>query len=1042
MQLTAAQQARLDEAKRLNKKVLHLYDQGKFGDAIPLAKQVLAIRNEILGEKHPDYANSLNYLALLYDEMGDYARAEPLYRQALEIRKDVLGKTHPAYANSLNNLALLYSGMGDYARAEPLLRQALEIRKDVLGEKHPDYALSLNNLAGLYRKTGDYTRAEPLYRQALEIRKDVLGEKHPDFSASLNDLALLYSKMGDYARAEPLYRQALEINKDALGEKHPNYALSLNNLAELYRKTGDYARAEPLLRQALEIRKDVLGEKHPDYASSLNNLASLYSATGDYARAEPLYRQALEVYKDALGEKHPDYALSLNNLAELYRKTGDFTRAEPLYRQAIEIKKNVLGEKHPSYAASLNNLALLYYAIGDYARAEPLYRQASEVYKDALGEKHPDYALSLNNLASLLYHGMGDYARAEPLYRQAMEIEKNVLGEKHPSYALSLNNLAFLYYAIGDYARAEPLADEAVRIQLEILEQTADAQSTRQQLAMLAAVRFMLDNLLSVSERTQNRELAWQRVLAWKGCVAARQRALHALADRPDLVPEWAKLQTATANLARLSRATPPPEQAETWRRNVSQLSREVETLQRDLAQQSTAYRQAKEPITLESVRTSLPDGAVLVDYLEYWHSEPPPKDRPGKLQGEGRLAAFLLRREGEVERFELGPIEPISAAIDVWRKSWGSGEEGPSAANTLREKLWAPLEPSLKDAKLVLLSPDGSLGKLPLGALPGEDPKRYLIEDFPIAMIGSPQELVWIADEPLNRKRAGNLLVLGDVDYQSRGASQPESQPAKDFDKLAGNHRSPAPRGTRDGLSFAPLPGTAGEIATIEKLYQDTFRDQGLLALEKQRATTAAVREAAPGYAYLHLATHGFFAPPEVRSALDRQLDVRQAGGEKFAISQSLSGYHPNLLSGLAFAGANRPGADDDGILTAQDVEALDLSGTRLVVLSACETGLGQVAGGEGLLGLQRAFAAAGARTVVASMWKIDDAVTRDLMERFYSNLWDKEMGKLEALREAQLWALKERGPRGLELLDKPEASKRLPPRYWAAFVLSGDWR
>jgi CHAT domain-containing protein len=382
-----------------------------------------------------------------------------------------------------------------------------------------------------------------------------------------------------------------------------------------------------------------------------------------------------------------------------------------------------------------------------------------------------------------------------------------------------------------------------------------------------------------------------------------------------------------------------------------------------------------------------------------------------------------------------------LATAIDAWRTSWGSGTEGIAAAATLREKLWVPLEPSLAGVKLVLVSPDGALGKLPLVALPGKDPQRYLLEDWPIAMLGAPQELVWIEAEPLQRKRAGNLLILGDVDYQSRGKSQPEAQPIKDFDTVAGNHHGPAPRGAPGELLFAPLPGTKGELATIVKLYEQAFGAKGLTALEKQGATTLALRDAAPGHAYLHLATHGFFAPPEVRSALERDLEEKREGAEKFASGQSLAGFHPNLLSGLALAGANQPDADDDGILTAEDVEALDLSGTRLVVLSACETGLGQAAGGEGLLGLQRAFAASGARTVIGSLWKIDDVVTRDLMERFYTNLWDKEMGKLDALREAQLWVLTERGTRGLEPEDETP-SPRLPPRYWAAFVLSGDWR
>jgi CHAT domain-containing protein len=216
-------------------------------------------------------------------------------------------------------------------------------------------------------------------------------------------------------------------------------------------------------------------------------------------------------------------------------------------------------------------------------------------------------------------------------------------------------------------------------------------------------------------------------------------------------------------------------------------------------------------------------------------------------------------------------------------------------------------------------------------------------------------------------------------------------------------------------------------------------------MSLESRNASQDAFIREAPRHRYLHVATHGYFAAERFKSALARSTHDGRGPGQELVSNQSLAGYHPGLLSGLALAGANNPTAEDDGILTAEEVGSLNLSNARLIVLSACETGLGQTAGGEGLLGLQRAFQAAGATTVIASLWKVDDVATRDLMERFYDNLWNKNMGKLEALREAQLWMLKERGPRGLTRIEgdrEQGTGSRLPPYYWAAWVLSGDWR
>jgi CHAT domain-containing protein/Tfp pilus assembly protein PilF len=501
--MTPADRRRLAEAAQLNGRVVQSYQQGKTREAVALAQKVLAIRKEVLGESHPDYAQglnnlallyqvqgeyakaepllrkardtykqvfgerhpqyalSLNNLALLYDSQGEYAQAEPLFRQALEIYKQVFGERHPHYASALNNLAMLYQAQGKSSKAEPLLRQARDIYKQVLGERHPHYASTLNNLAELYYGQGEYAKAEPLFRQALEIRRQVLGERHPDSALTLDNLAILYRAQGEYARAEPLFRQAVEIRKQVLGERHPAYANSLNGLAVLYQAQGEYAQAEPLFRQALEIRKQVLGQHHPAYAGSLNNLGALYEAQGEYAKAALLYRQARDITKQVLGERHPDYAVSLSRLAGLYYSEGEYARAVPLYRQALDLCKQVLGQRHPSYAASLHNLANVYTAQREYAQAEPLFLQALVVTKQVLGERHPDYAQTLNNLAGL-YEAQGDYAKAEPLYRQARDIIKQVLGERHPDYAASLDNLAFLYDSQGEYAKAEPLFCQAI----------------------------------------------------------------------------------------------------------------------------------------------------------------------------------------------------------------------------------------------------------------------------------------------------------------------------------------------------------------------------------------------------------------------------------------------------------------------------------------------------------------------------------------------------------------------------------------------------
>ncbi|CAK9099730.1 Nephrocystin-3 [Durusdinium trenchii] len=1036
-----------DYATSLNN-LATLYDSmGDDARAEPLMRQALEIRERVLGADHPRYATSLNSLAVLYHRMGDFAQAEPLYQQALEIRQRVLGTDHPDYATSLHNLAGVYKNMGDYAKAEPRYQQALEIRRRVLGTDHPHYATSLNNLARLYKAMGDYARAEPLYQQALEIRQRVLGTDHPDYAANLHNLAALYQSQGNFAQAEPLYRQALEIRERVLGTDHPSYATSLNNLAALYGAMGAYARAEPLYRQALEINKKVLGTEHPSYASSLNNLAALYQAMGDFANAEPLMRQALEINRKVLGTDHPSYATSLHNLALLHESMGDSANAEPLYQQALEIRERVLGTDHPDYAANLHNLAALYQSQGNFAQAEPLMRQALEIYERVLGTDHPDYATSLNNLA-LLYNNMGDSAKAEPLYRQALEIRERALGTDHPDYATSLNNLAGLYKGMGDSAQAVPLAEQATAIIRRQLEATSLVQSERQQLAMLKENRVFLDNLLDVSLSADLPAAeTWNEVVVWKGSVFVRQQALRELREQDD--PALTALLDELTDVARrrstLLFQTPTPEQAAARRDQLATLAERQEQLEAELLRESATFRTGQEAatVTAAGLQTLLPRGSVLVDFLE----------------SSGRLLAFVVTAD-EVERVELGALQDLTPLIDTWRTEILNGQGTDSdAAHALRDRLWEPLAPHLGEAQTVLLAPDGVLTSLPFAALPGSEPGRYLLEEVTLTTLPFPQMLKLWQDQE-RAQASESLLLVGDVDFDA----QPAVPTPDDQSPLLVQSRGLRAVTGNAQVVFPPLPGTKREIAFLDGLHSTLFPEAVRTTLAASQATEAALREQVRGQEVVHLATHGFFAPPDVLSlarSTEQETEPPRIQSPDEDHRNKFQGHPPGVLSGVVLAGANRPleiddlGADD-GILTAAEVQELPLRSTNLVVLSACETGLGQVAGGEGVLGLQRAFHMAGARNVVTSLWQVDDAGTAALMSLFYRNLWEHDQSPSTALRNAQLSLLKhpeqiealvtQRGLKfeaAVTIVEQPvtpeRQAKKTPIHLWAAFTHSG---
>ncbi|WP_437841988.1 tetratricopeptide repeat protein [Sorangium sp. So ce1153] len=1010
--------------------------KGDYAAAEPLYRRSLAIREKALGPEHPHVAASLNNLAGLLEAKGDYAAAEPLYRRSLAIWEKVLGPDHPEVARSLGNLAGLLNKKGDYAAAEPLYRRSLAIVEKALGPDHPEVARSLNNLAGLLNDKGDYAAAEPLYRRALAIREKALGPEHPDVAASLNNLAVLLSEKGDYAAAEPLYRRYLAIWEKALGPDHPEVARSLNNLAGLLRAKGDYAAAEPLYRRSLAIWEKALGPEHPEVAISLNNLAGLLSEKGDYAAAEPLCRRALAIREKALGPEHPDVAQSLDNLAVLLSEEGDYAAAEPLYRRALAIREKALGPEHPNVATSLNNLAGLLSEEGDYAAAEPLYRRALAIREKALGPEHRDVAESLNSLAFLL-QVKGDYTAAEPLYRRALATWEKALGPEHPDLARSLNNLADLHWASAAPTRSLPLMQRATEIHERVLTSVLATSNERQKHAFVRTVEDETDATVSLHvralpDRADAARLALTVLLQRKG------RVLDAMTDmlaqlrargRPEDQAKLAELTRLASELAtRTLRGPAPGEDVSHHSDALTKLRVDTEVLEQDLAIRYKALAAERRSVTIEGIQAALGPDAALVEIALFQPFDPHAK--PGHRSGASHYVAYVLHRTGEPRWVELGPTAPIDALVDRARAALSAADPRyVEVARELDEKVMQPVRQLLGEAREVYLSPDGELNLLPFAALVDER-GQFLLARYRFTYLTSGRDLLRLEVTQTESPRS-SPLVIGSPAYDEGGAAPAGATPGRRSDAMG-------------AMKFGPLRWTEPEARAVKELLPDAR-----LLLEKD-ATEDAVKALA-GPSIVHLATHGFFlagagAAPHasrsaaaLRSATDRN---RWSGKSKVQhpppreVRPFLTLLQPGVLpplpenpllrSGLALAGANlRHSGNEDGVLTALEVAGLDLWGTRLVVLSACDTGLGALSRGEGVYGLRRALVLAGADSQIMSLWKVADQETQALMKAYYGRLSAGE-GRSDALREVQL----------------AMARQHLHPYYWAAFIVGGSGR
>ena len=1062
-----AQTDLLTQAEILEEEAARLSRQGRYVEAISKARESLTLREQTLGPNHLLVASSLGYVAVLLSLNGDRAAARPLIERELRIKEQALGSMHPNVATALSSLASLFQATGDYAGAKPLYERAVRIREQALGVNHPDFAKSLNDLASLFQSTGDYAEARSLYERALRIAEQALGPYHPDVALTLTGLASLLQITGDYSGARPLYERALYIIEVSHGPMHSGVATILNNLAELSRFTGDYAGARPLYERAIRITEQRFGPSNPAVSPILNNLGLLLKDMGEYAAARPLLERALRVSEAALGPEHPDLGTILNNLAELLRTAGDYIGALALHERALKIRTRALGSNHPDVATSLNNLAILLQATGDYAAAKALLERSLMITEDALGPNHPAVATSLSNLA-ILFRASGDYAAAKYHHERALRIREQALGPNHPEVAQSLNNLAALLHDTSDFAMARTFLVRALQITettlganhpdtalflgnlamaeweagrpYEAMRKLARAVaitrthtarglvglSIRQKMAFLQTTAPFTVALLSMPTGLVPDVEAYRAVLDRKNLLfrtLATERALTEANPDPQVA---ALLQDYTAvrrRLAALAVTAPDQRDLQQYQTQVASLTQQLEGLESDLSRMSAEFRQAQTEATAgpSDVCAAVPPNAALID-VSWFARGVPPAGQGKPRTWTPHYVAFVFPG-GECThpvRVDLGPASAIDDDVRRFREALSHEAPDPAArelraryrqavAARLKAKLFSPeVRAAISGKPRLLISPDGTLALLPFALLPGEDGHEFLLETRTISYVPSGRDLL---RAPASPSVPTGLLALGAPAFDRAPVQMAQ----------AGAIRAGC--GTLED-PFAPLPGTAVELRAITRVYRQTNPTRPAAVLEGTQATKEALLAKAPAAGVLHLATHAYFAGedcvPAGLSAPSRSLSL--AGDVP-----AFLGHNPLLLAGIALTGANEREKGDE-ILTALEVTALDLRGTDLVVLSACDTGLGTPARGQELLGLRWAFAYAGARNFVTSLWSVPDAETAALMTHFYTALWQKGLSVPESLRAAQL-----------EMLRAARAKGDPAPHAWGAFVVSG---
>ena len=1026
-----------------------LKSEEKYNDSINLYKKL---------SKKPGLpiASAIGKLADLYVNTNRLSKAVPLMQEVIKIREEKLHPSDPLLILTYHQVGRIYNDLGKYSEAEKYLNQAIELcekyHKDNAAFKYP----ILITKANYYFQTGRWDESEKLY-------KDVVNSTNPKDKAvsniharALNNLGVLLKEQGRYGEALDLYNRSLEIYKREVGEKHPNYARILSNIAEIYYLQGKYSQSEAIFQRALEIKRRNLGENDPSIATTLASIANLQHYQGRNAASLKSIEEALKITKKAFGKFHPTTGKLLSNFATLYTYNRKYEKATELLTRASKIFEKVYGKDSYARAAILNNLGAVELAQKKYKTAIPYFQESLEITRKVLGENHPNIAILLGNLGELV-RIKGDFKKALDYFQQAYNIEEKVLGESHPQLATSLNRLSKTYSALKDNEKALVLINKALAIEDKTIRNIFNLASEKEKLQFLEASRVNTAFLLSlVINYFPNNPAAltdaMNTVLRRKGLVLealSRERNALQKSENPKIKTEYNKLRKLSSLISSMTMSSINEKDTKYYKSQLEKLQGEWEKADKELTRLSSLYANKKEAryIDCSAISEKLPANSVLVEYFTTRIANFQEKD-PERLFSGYKYFVFILPSSRDLHKgkkihpilINLGDASLINHAILEYRKEiirvrklWENGilDEGESERR-LAEKGKAifalAIEPVLEKtgkSKTLYVAPDGNLNLVPFDSLQDESGK-YLIEKYKINLLSCGRDLMLY-----DKQKGGNRLniVVADPDYSLSAKNRPDSLKELVADSKSilkdDNFKSEKMKNPR----WSSLPETRKEAEEIAKILKgEKVRTYlGKFSLEE-------VVKNADSPLRLHIATHGFFFNDQ-KAGFSQNINYEKGGNDANSPAIiNLSVENPLLRSGLLLAGANRLGKEktgqfDDGILTALEISGMKLQGTDLVVLSACETGLGEARMGEGIYGLRRAFQLAGARTVVMSLWSVPDRETRELMTGYYKNLKSGKK-KSESLREAAIKMIENRR----------KETGAAHPFFWGAFISVGE--
>ncbi|MEK7253398.1 MAG: CHAT domain-containing tetratricopeptide repeat protein [Bacteroidota bacterium] len=981
-----------------------------FKEALPVAELAWQLSQQGLDSLHPSRAFSLHSLGTICLGMEQPRKAVSFLEEALRIRgKD---EEDAEYLKTLNNLSLAYADLGQFPQAEALLLKSLHIREKVYGEESLPFATALQSIANFYRNLGRYAAAEPLLNKCKDIRLKLLGCYSRDYANAVNSLAAIYLEMERYEEAEPLLRVAIGIIDSLEGKSDPGM---LMNLATANLHLGRFEEAEQFNLEALEAFEIQQKKETSWYAVNLSNYGLLHQQLGNFDEAEKRYRQALGILQKMDTPPPASLALVLANLGAILILKNQYEEAEEFLMEAKNLQAKRLGLEHKDYANSLSNLGYLYQNMKKWSQAEQYHLESI-----AIGEKNGfDYSGALSNLG-VLRHQAGKLQEARLCFDQALKIREKIFGKEHLNYARAERWLLGFHAEMKEWEQVARLAPDCSKRFVGHTLRTSKYLSDRGIDAYLKFYfPFDLFNACAWEHSdTALEKICYDHALFYKGFLLESslklRRILEQTGDTPPAYLQWKSLHL---NLA-IQYAKPLDEQTQ-----VTEMEAQANELEKQLAKTIAGFDDARRLATWQDVQAQLGKDEAAIEFVEFIV-----RNKFGETTGV-RYAALVLRPSGGepphfvrlLEKEKLASLLSLAenATPDFISNLYQSGSLGDS----LFDWVWKPVAPFLDGVKTVYFSPDGLLHRLSFSAIPVGN--STLGDQFQMIRLVSTRQLAFpSASNAASPQKTA--VVFGGINYDLASTSLVKSKSNRKELETKGLRRS-LRNFDPEGDEWKYLTGSEQESKTVSHQFRaDGWQVKVFEGAEASEDVFKQLGEQPPSPSALHIATHGYFFPePKTDSKhLDSEgmISTENQAGIAFRVND-----HPMIRSGLVLAGANHawkgkplPPEAEDGILTAYEISQMNLSNTELVVLSACETGLGDIVNNEGVHGLQRAFKIAGAKYLVMSLWKVPDYASMELMSEFYNYLLKEKMSVPAAFRAAQ-----------------QAMRTKYDPFFWAGFVL-----